>query len=356
MEKLISADDHLDLYSLPPGLWTERVPKALRSRAPHVVETSEGAFWEVEGVRMGTSGRPAAKSVYAIQRAGISDDHFRPAKSAQRLADMDTDGVQAQIIYGPSSGFTIDAPDLKVACLCAYNDWAAEFSEIAPERLLPLGYLPTPDVNQAIAELRRIAKIGLHGAVLSAFDMTPVPWDEAWEPLYRVAGELGIPISFHLASGLWSARPGVPANMGPLMTLPMQLDEALAGMLCSGILDRNPETKVVFAEASLGWIPYLLERLDRKQQRGRFPAATRGLRSEIFREQVFVTFEEDELGLQIAALNGVGVDSYMWGSDYPHPDSTFPKSQAAVEAMFSGLPRQLKESITSKNVARLYRL
>jgi predicted TIM-barrel fold metal-dependent hydrolase len=137
-------------------------------------------------------------------------------------------------------------------------------------------------------------------------------------------------------------------------TLPMQLDEVLAGMLCSGMLDRNPETKIILAEAGLGWIPYLLERLDRKQRNGSFLTGTREPRSEIFRRQVFVTFEEDDVGLQIAALNGVGADNYMWGSDYPHPASTFPKSRSAVDHMFSSLPAQLKENLTSKNVARVY--
>jgi predicted TIM-barrel fold metal-dependent hydrolase len=298
---LISADDHLDLYSLPPSLWTERVPRQLQARAPRVVETDQGAFWEVEGARMGTSGRPAANIKYAVQRAGISDDHFRPAKSRDRLGDMDLDGVQGTIIYGPSSGFAVSDPDLKVACLSAYNDWAAEFSSADRKRLFPLGYLPTRNVNEAITELRRIARIGLRGAVLAAFDMTPFPWEEEWEPLFRVAGELNMPISFHLAAGLWGKRPGEAAAVGPSMTLPMQLDEVLAGMLCSGILDRNPDTKIVLAEAGLGWIAYLLERLDSKQRHGRFLSGTKELRSEIFRRQVFVTFEEDNLGLQIAA-------------------------------------------------------
>jgi predicted TIM-barrel fold metal-dependent hydrolase len=318
------------------------------------VETGEGAFWEAEGIRMGTSGRPAAKTKYAIERAGISNDHFRPANATQRLTDMDTDGVQTQVIYGPSGGFGIKSADLRTACLRAYNDWAAEFRATAPKRLFPLGYLPTQSTDEAIAELRRMAGLGLRGAVMAAFDMVPFAWEEVWEPLFRVAGDLGMPISFHLAGGLWGQRPGVPVAPGVPHTLPMQLDEVLAGMLCSGMLDRNPETKIILAEAGLGWIPYLLERLDRKQRNGSFLTGTREPRSEIFRRQVFVTFEEDDVGLQIAALNGVGADNYMWGSDYPHPASTFPKSRSAVDHMFSSLPAQLKENLTSKNVARVY--
>jgi predicted TIM-barrel fold metal-dependent hydrolase len=186
--------------------------------------------------------------------------------------------------------------------------------------------------------------------------MIPFAWELVWEPLYRLAGELGMPISFHLAGGIWGRRPGVPTAPGPEQTLPMQLDEVLAGMLCSGILDRNSETKIVLAEAGLGWIPYLLERLDAKQKQGQFLKGNPTPRSEIFRRQVYVIFEEDKVGLQLAALTGIGVENYMWGSDFPHPDSTFPHSRSAVEEMFAGMPPELRENVTSRNVTRLYRL
>src|SRR5262245_43103440 len=158
-----SADDHLDLNHLPPDLFMARLPARWRAEGPKVVENAGGAFWEAEGVQLGFSGRRprnARQHAGAIARAGLEDDGFRASTPALRLADMDMDGIEAEVIYGPARGFPLRDPELKAAVLGAYNDWGAEFSSAAPDRLSVLAILPVHAPAAAAAELRRVAGIG----------------------------------------------------------------------------------------------------------------------------------------------------------------------------------------------------
>ena len=120
-------------------------------------------------------------------------------------------------------------------------------------------------------------------------------------------------------------------------TLPLQLDEGLAAMIFCGALERHPGMRLVIAECGLGWLPYFLWRMDLmfetyNDQTRDYPL--KSLPSEIFRRQVFVTFQEDPVGVPL--IEQIGIDNVMWASDYPHPNSTFPDSKrAARSALFS---------------------
>ena len=119
--------------------------------------------------------------------------------------------------------------------------------------------------------------------------------------------------------------------------IPMQLDEVVAGVVFSGILERHPTVRVVLGESGLGWIPYVLERMDHEHRK--YYDLTADVRlsmlpSELFRRQVFATYEEDELGLEL--IGRIGTDNVMWASDYPHGDSTWPHSHQAIEESWLG--------------------
>jgi len=77
----------------------------------------------------------------------------------------------------------------------------------------------------------------------------------------------------------------------------------------------------VLAEAGIGWVPYIVERMDACAAKHLGAAQDYRLEakpSEIFRSQVLVTFEEEPLGPQLIPL--LGPDNFMWASDYPHGD------------------------------------
>jgi predicted TIM-barrel fold metal-dependent hydrolase len=136
----------------------------------------------------------------------------------------------------------------------------------------------------------------------------------------------------------------------------MQLDEPLAMMIYSGVLERRPALRLVLAESGIGWLPYFVHRMDAAAEK-HVPKAQdyqiKAKPSEIFRRQVYATFEEEPLGPELLPL--LGPDNFMWASDYPHPDSTFPRSREAIAENFAGLGDETVRRVTSENCARLYR-
>lgn len=353
--RLYSCDDHLDLWNLPRDLWAERLPAGLRERSPRVVEKGGSSFWACDGNVMGPFRILSGYS--AIRRAGIEDDGSRASNAQLRLEDMDRDGVHASVIYGPHLfGLPIADADLRAAVLAGYNDWASEFNAHAPDRLCVLAVLPTDSPERATAELLRIARAGHRGAIISPFEFRC--GDPAWDRLWAAAQDVQLPISFHIGRGTSQVKivPGSWEMAAFAAVGPMQLDEPLAMMIYSGALERHPGMKLVLAESGIGWLPYFVHRLDQTAAKHVPNAQDYRLRarpSEIFRAQIFATFEEEPLGPSLLPLLGPG--NFMWASDYPHPDSTFPHSREAVAEAFAGLDATFVEQVTATNCARLYR-
>jgi predicted TIM-barrel fold metal-dependent hydrolase len=125
-------------------------------------------------------------------------------------------------------------------------------------------------------------------------------------------------------------------------------------MVFSGALERHPGLELVLAESGLGWLPYFLTRMDLEWRnlRHQLAYAPKIPPSELFRRQVFATFEEEPAAAEFVPR--LGADSCMWASDYPHTDSTFPESQQAIAETLGTLPVGDREKITATNCARLY--
>jgi predicted TIM-barrel fold metal-dependent hydrolase len=353
-DNIISADDHMDLNVLPPKLWEERLPGALRSRAPRVVETPEGAFWQVDGQRVGASGR---------KNADAKDTHklgFRPGNPQSRLQDMDRDGIRASVIYGPPGGIRFPDREVSDACLVAYNDWALEFNAAAPDRLLALALLPSHGPDVAKAELLRAARAGHRGVVLELHESADKAFYEPWEAFWAAANDAGIPVHFHLAGGMHSLQGRPKSWRIPAVTtvIPMQLDEAIVGMIFSGLLERYPRLKIVMGESGLGWLPYLLARMD-LEYRNYFDITLDYRLKEppsfYWRRQMFVTYEEDDFGLE--HLDRIGAGNVMWASDFPHGDTTWPHSRRHImESTLGKLDAASRRAVIHDNAARVYGL
>ena len=158
-----------------------------------------------------------------------------------RLEDLDRDGLAASVVYGPLAiGLPIEDPTLQAACFAAWNDWAADdFNAVAPDRLSTLPFLPSSSAQVAADELERCAAKGHRGAIIDVFDMDL--GDPAWDRLWNVAQDTGLPISFHIKGGSWS---GLSYQIGKWQSaafatiMPLQLDETLATL----IFCRDPRT------------------------------------------------------------------------------------------------------------------
>lgn len=357
MHPLYSCDDHLDLWTLPIDLWSARLPAALRERGPRVVTQNDFEWWVCDGAMLGPSGLKMLGDYNATTRAGIEDDGFRASTPALRLQDMDRDGIRASVIYGPSLfGLPIADQELKAACLRTYNDWADEFNAHDRARLCVLPVLPTHSPAAAAEELARVATLGHRGAIISPFEFRVS--DPEWDRLWAVAAETRLPISFHIGFGTSQVKVAYMSwEMAAFAAVaPMQLDEPLALMIFSGALERHPDMRLVLAECGIGWVPYFVARMDQAGAK-HLPKATdyqlKSKPSEIFHRQVFATFEEEPFGPKLIPI--LGPDNFMWASDYPHPDSTFPHSAAAIAEAFAGLDDTLVRKVTADNCKALYR-
>ena len=353
---VMSADDHLDIHAMPPDVWSSRLPAAWRDVGPRVEDTDDGPWWVCEGRRVSPSGRKEKGFISA------NDHGFRPGQPQTRLEDMDRDGVRAQVVYGPTcTQLQIADGALYLEVAKVYNDWAAEFQREAPDRLILLADIPSQDPDAARHELERCAELGHRGAIVSSTAGRDKPlFDAAWAGFWDAAQEIGIPIHAHLAAagafhsltmklGSWQ----MPAAVA---VVPMKLDEVLAGLLFSGILEQRPDVKFVMGEAGLGWIPYVIERLDHELHKYGPKIQDHKidmLPSEIFARQVFTTYEDEKLGVEL--IPRIGVDNVMWASDYPHGDSTWPHSRKAIaESPLSQHGPEVLRKVTCDNVARVY--
>ena len=362
----VSGDDHMDLTYIPARLWQERVPAKFKDEAPRVEETPEGRRWVCEGKpwpfgNYGTQRRGVISG--AISRAGLEEEPepwvFRPSTPKYRLADMDRDQVDAHVIYGPPLPLKFNNPALRIVCLEAYNTWMSEFCSAAPQRLLGIAMLPMHDPAATISELKRVAKLGgLRGALFGVFDAVKPVFHEDWEPLWAVAAEAGIPISFHLGGGIRTANITDPSRgqlAAAISAIPMQLDEALCEIIFCGALDTHPKLKVVIAEAGIGWVPYLLARMDHEYDKAfRHSVKLSGKPSELFHRQMFVTFQEDDIGLKL--LDDLGENNVIWASDYPHFDAIWPNSRKYIDEHMGSLSPTARKKVTCDNAVRLYNL
>jgi predicted TIM-barrel fold metal-dependent hydrolase len=374
--RIVSADDHIDLQWLPKDLWQKRVPVQWREQSPKVVDTPEGPYWVCDGERWDSwGGRKGAAGAMggrrlALERGGVLEPGvLRPTTTALRLADMDRDGVDATVMYGPIVPLLIQDPELRRVCYRAYNDWLAEFCATAPARLVGVGLIPIDDPNSAAEEVRYFKRIGLRTGMLLAARVELPLWDEGWEPLWQAAAETGIPIGFHLGGGLRTVafsgpKAGNPGCMGVRVSAsPLQMDEALAAVIFSGALERYPGLKIVLAETGIGWLPYMLERMDDTYRkfldapdfwRSHGGLALAMAPSAYFHRQVWATFQTDRAGLRL--LDAIGEDRVMWASDYPHADSTWPESRKAIEDGFKDVAAGPRRQILCENARRLYGL
>lgn len=382
---LISADDHIDLGYLPRNLWTERFPQALRDRAPTVVDRGGGdERWLCEGNTWGEwrggnwfSREKATRNITALDRGGVAKDFtLRPTTAAMRLEDMDRDGVELTVMFPPILQMKAADPVLGRAIIQAYNDWAADFSRAAPKRLFSVAQMFPNSAEDSTVELLRIAKLGMRQVSFLVGTINAKMYQVEWDPFWAAAADNDILVSYHVggsggfpvtsethfgfnyppkASGATGTDRTPYFGMG--FEAARAFYEPFVRLFTFGVLARNPKLKVVLAESGCGWVPYLVQEMDFRFRRMlEYKTATgqalKNLPSEYFREQVWVTYQEDAVGLQL--VDRFGKDKLMWASDYPHPDSTWPNSQAIVGRETEQLPQDARRRILYDNAKSLY--
>jgi predicted TIM-barrel fold metal-dependent hydrolase len=304
----------------------------------------------------------------------MREGELRPTSAALRLIDMDRDGADASIMYGPTDPMEFTDPELRRLCYEAYNDWLIEFCSAAPDRLIGVPQLSMEDPGDARRELERLAKrTRVRHVNVLASRASPAVYDDAWEPFWTLAEEIGVPVGFHLAV-LVKRTPVDDHDRGvsnPAIAVAsrfakeppgIQLLEPITGLIFAGVFDRHPELKIVMAEAGLAWIPSMIQGLDLWYQRtrdGRRLASKSAvtlpelLPSEYFHRQIWISFVDDPLGVRMVG-NVLDSDKVMFGSDYPHPASTWPYSQRVIGDQMQQMNSEILQKITRENARALF--
>lgn len=371
--QVMSADCHLDITYLPADCFLARMDSTWGDEIPHVVASNGKNVWMSgdnaigpwayygPGVAGGKRGRILVEEGFA------AGDQLRPSNPTQRWEDMQRDGVDAEVIYGiiaiskgrnMKSG--IEDRDLLAAVYHAYNKFIAEFNQQQPGRFYGLGCIPNHDVKAAANEVEHCAKLGLPGVLFVPWGAAMPVWHNMWEPMWTAAEQANLAFSFHVFEG-GGATVGYdvngishPASIGAwTVVAPLQMDEICASIILSGVCERHPSLRFVLGEAGIGWIPYMLERIDdtyaeRLADDLRLDMAP----SEYFKRQIYSTFQKDFHGLK--AMAEIAPDNIMWGSDYPHRDGTWPNSQAAIADQFCEVSPGIAQKALWSNARRVY--
>lgn len=356
---IISADSHVQE---PPDLY-ERLHKGMRHRAPRRVERDGKTYIVVDG-------RKPRRIDLAESRTTEDDQHreFRSDPSggrdlARRVADLTRDGISAEVIYPNQSLALYLSPDpaYQIAVAQVYNDWAIE--QFAPhrERFAPVGLIPVSDLDAAIKEVERTAKLG-YRSIKVPITHGALPYNRpVYEPLWSAIEATGMVLAFHAFTNSEDAYPedwGEEEGYGGALDfMAMRMadgQQPVSQLLSSGVCDRHPRLKFVIVECGAGWLAWLLYVLDEQAEKKHMWIRPHlSLKpSEFFARQGFITFTDDPIALR--NLPFTGADCLLWGSDYPHDEGSFPHSQAVIERTFGGLSEANRRRIVYDNAARLY--
>jgi predicted TIM-barrel fold metal-dependent hydrolase len=284
---------------------------------------------------------------------------LRPAifDPGARLVEAERDGVVAEIVY-PSFAmqlFNIDEPEYQQDLFRAYNDWVAAFCSAAPDRLFPHATLSILDPSAAAAEARRVAKLGFRGVLINAHPRPGMDFgSDRYEELWATLEDCGLMASLHLYAGDTEPRP--LTFLAGYSTDPIRVQQSIASLIFTGVVERYPRLRFVIVESDVGWLAHLLSRMDRAFERKapRWGSVLKSglLPSELFKRQFSCVLTDDRAAILAREITGTQV--LMWGSDYPHNDSSWPESAKVLESVLAGVSAAERRQIVHDNAARLY--
>jgi predicted TIM-barrel fold metal-dependent hydrolase len=340
----------------------------------HLPTKLHGAYDEAAGAyeaRMsrgtGAANRAGAKANASDQVAASNSVFGRPSywDPVERLKDMDTDGVDVEVLYSEVSAFRYlsNVEGGVMESLRAFNDALHDFAEVDPARLIVSYQIPIHDIDMAVAEVERVVAFGAKSLQLPVFPNElgqPDYYDERYAPLFSVIEESGLPICCHI--GLKTtledvARRDPTPNMGVMVPLtPLMTAEAFGMWIMGGVFERFPKLKVVFVEPGLTWVAWWLDVVDDmvKRQGYIYPAISE-LPSAYFHRNIHLTFVDEGLGLH-RVRDILGVENILWSTDFPHPVTSWPHSRKIVEEQFSSVPAEERELILAGNASRVWNL
>ncbi|MFC4055494.1 amidohydrolase family protein [Actinomadura syzygii] len=413
--KIVSADSHVNEV---PATW-ERVQKKHGDLAPRSVQTDQGIFLVVEGWKdhPGHESASLATQLGASKEAYVEDcsheyvglaignldqdvtttrEKWRSATGtytgtgspeaeafrkgfryedypgpgidpAARLKDMDRDNVEIEVLYpsqlrhlyemsATNEPFFHDIVD-------SFNEWLLDYVSYAPNRLIAQPMLSILNPEQAAADMEKYLNRGVRAfQIASSVPVGTSYADPKFDRIWSIAQEADVPLAMHTSTGRFKQILGHMAfarTSGAIDGLKqarwfiggqLEIEFSFAEMIYGGLFDRFPRLKLVAAEFGTSWVPGVVDRLQNHDKRLGLELAP----GEYLKRNVWFTFQEDRTGLLATPI--IGEDNYMYANDYPHPMTTWPRSEQVNDHQFQGLSDEVRRKITRENALRLYGL
>jgi len=367
----VDADGHI---LEPPDLWQKNLESKFKDRALGIARDEDGIeSFIVEGHFSTTSrglgiaaafGQPGEVAFsndfsYMDGPPGAYDPHAR-------VKLLDEEGIDAAVLY-PTMGLLwegeVSDPELAMAYCRVYNDWITAFCRPYPDRLYPVAHISLMDVESAVTELKRAAKLGVKGVMLTPWPTTGRAYgDTYYDPFWAVAQDLGIPVGLHVIArpnfhgSQWYQHPTFKGS--PFfyfsVTLGFDIQASFVSFFEGGTLERFPRLKLLALEVGAGWVPHFIERMDSKWEHSGFMTGCKRPPGEYFRRQVWVGADVDESMIPAASAQW-GSDKFFWSSDFPHFDG-FPGALGQLKKSIAGMAPADQQNIIGDNAARAYNL
>jgi len=389
--KIISVDDHV---VEPAHVWQSWLPAKFSERGPRVERRGVRAIefagaaaykeqfddesplkadtWVYEDI-VYTHKRMVAAVGFPREEmtmTPITYDDMRPGcyDPKERLADMDVNWVEASACYPTFPRFCGQTfaegadKELGLACVIAYNDWTVEeWCGDSGGRLIPICLIPLWNVDAAAREVRRNAARGVRAAAFSEIPVhlgLPSIHSGYWDPFFEACAETHTAVCMHIGSS--SRMPATSPDAPPSVTATLGFGNAMISLvdfLWSGVLVRFPTLKLAYAESQIGWIPYVLERIDDVWHDNQGWAQTKQIPeppSTYFHRNIYGCFFKDQTGIDMR--DRIGIDRITFETDYPHSDSTWPDSREVAGNLLKGLDQESITRILRNNAIDLFEL
>lgn len=374
---VISADCHA---GLPPERYREYLDPGYREAFDRALPHQLAAIEEAEKIFL-------VADANAEWRRGREEALTGAWDHEQRMKVLDADGVAAEVVFAdgiternaPPFGATIAlpteqvVPELQWAGARAHNRWIAEFTQMAPERRLGVALVPALwDVEEAVREVAWGREHGLGGVML------PVAWGRQkpyhhprYEPLWAACADHGMVVHFHSGAAPMEEyfgpmppardREDLPGAMGIYISeVAWWNARPLTFLIWGGILDRHPGLKVAITEGTAIWVPEYLELLDQRYEETHYSAKLGDYRSHLSMRPSEYFHRQVRIGAscmprrEAELRHRIGVDHIMWGTDYPHPEGSWPFTADQMHETFRGLPEDEVAAMLGGNAASFY--
>jgi predicted TIM-barrel fold metal-dependent hydrolase len=298
-----------------------------------------------------------------------------------RNSQQESDGVVGEVVFPntvppffPSFVLFAKPPrpeeyEHRLAGIRAHNRWLKDWCDEFPERRAGVGQIFLNDVDDALEDIRWIKENGLRGGILLPNIPPDVDWikpiyDPCYDPVWELCQDLEVPVTVHGGTGNPDYGPYPVSMLLYITETPFFSQRPLMHFILSGIFERFPRLRFVMTEIGCAWVPPMLARLDATIRGIRDTGATGEIRysddhvlkrdaTEYFHQNVWlgVSFPGPA---DVAARHEVGIDRFMWGSDYPHDEGTHPYTREHLRARFAGVDPAEVRKMLGENAAKLY--